>query len=142
MTLNADLLTQSFLGASEREGALTSRFYELLFSRYPEAQKLFGRNSSERQQKMLQDTLLAVIEHLDDPTWLAESLASLGVMHVDYEVQDHMYAWVGECLVAALADTLGEEWSAEHATAWGEAYALLTTLALAGADARRAKGAA
>lgn len=137
MSLNAELLTQSFLSASEREGVLMARFYELLFERYPDAQRLFGRNATQHQQKMLQDTLLAVIEHLDDPTWLEESLAAVGSLHLDYEVQDHMYPWVGECLVAALAETLADEWTPAHAEAWFAAYAALTDLALKGANARR-----
>lgn len=142
MPLDADLLTQSFLSASEREGALTSRFYQLLFARYPQVQRLFGRNSSREQQKMLQDTLLAVIEHLDDPSWLSETLATLGATHLDYEVEDHMYPWVGECLVAALEETLAEAWTPAHAAAWSEAYGVLTSLALAGAEARRGAEAA
>ena len=142
MPLDADLLTQSFLSASEREGALMSRFYQLLFTRYPQVQHLFGRNSGRGQEKMLQDTLLAVIEHLDDPTWLSESLATLGATHLDYEVQDHMYPWVGECLVAALAETLADEWTPAHAAAWSEAYGVLSSLALAGAAARRSAEAA
>ena len=136
--MNPTLLHESFEIAVENEGALTKRFYELLFSRYPQARALFGRNVPAQQQKMLQDTLLAVLEHLDDPTWLSETLATLGATHVDYEVEDHMYPWVGECLIAALEETVGERWTPAHAAAWAEAYAAISSLAIAGAEQRRA----
>ncbi len=138
MSLNPTLLHESFEIAAEREGALTERFYELLFSRYPQAQALFGRNVPAQQQKMLQDTLLAVLEHLDDETWLAETLGTLGATHVDYEVEDHMYPWVGECLIAALEETVGERWTPAHAESWAEAYGAITKLVIAGAEKRRA----
>jgi hemoglobin-like flavoprotein len=138
VSLNPTLLRESFEIAAEHEGALTKRFYELFFSRYPQVQSMFGRNAPAQQQKMLQDTLLAVLDHLDDPTWLSETLANLGATHVDYEVQDHMYPWVGECLIAALGETVGERWTPEHAAAWADAYAAISSLAIAGAEKRRA----
>jgi len=87
---------------------------------------------------MLQDTLLAVLGHLDDETWLSETLATLGATHVDYEVQDHMCPWVGECLIAALAEAVGDRWTPAHAEAWAAAYGAISGLAIAGAEKRRA----
>ena len=111
------------------------RFYELLFERYPQAKVLFGRNTPEKQQKMLQETLVAAIEHLEEPAWIEQALGSIGRIHVDYGVEDHMYPWVGECLIAALSETLGDEWTPAHTEAWAEVYGTLTDFALKGAHA-------
>jgi len=133
MPLDTALLSESFEHAIREEGALMRRFYELLFERYPEAKELFGRNTPEKQQKMLQETLVAAIEHLEDPAWIEEALGSIGKLHVDYGVEDRMYPWVGECLIAALSDSLGEEWTPAHTEAWAAVYGTLTDFALKGA---------
>ena len=72
MRLDIALLSESFEQAIQEEGVLMRRFYELLFERYPEAKALFGRNSAEQQQKMLQETLVAAIERLEDTAWVGE----------------------------------------------------------------------
>jgi len=138
MSLNADLLRSSLSAAAEREAIVTARFYRILFTRYPQVEPLFGRNSRENQQKMLQESLLAVLEHVDDPQWLSETLGSMGAQHVDYEVTEEMYPWVGECLIAALAEILGDDWTPEHQQAWSDALGAVSSLMIAGARSRQA----
>jgi hemoglobin-like flavoprotein len=123
--LNSQLLRASFDAVLEREAALTPRFYELLFERYPQVRRLFGRNTAQAQQEMLQRALVSVIEHLDDAAWLQSALGSLGKKHVDYGVTDEMYPWVGECLLATMAEILADGWTAEVETAWRDAYAAI-----------------
>src|SRR5689334_10181385 len=100
--LNVSLLRDSLARATEREALITPRFYEILFTRYPQVRPLFGRNASERQQQMLQEALVAVLDHLDDSRWLQTTLGGMGAKHIDYGVSDEMYPWVGECLIATL----------------------------------------
>ena len=136
--MNESLLRSSLEIAIEREGAITPRFYEILFARHPEARPMFSRNEPEKQQKMLQDALVAVLDHLDDAGWLDETLGGMGRIHVDYGVEPHMYEWVGEALIAALEEAVGDDWTPDHAAAWTAAYAAIRDrmLAGAGADAR------
>ena len=140
MALNEHLLRESIGIAASHEPVITKRFYEIFFSRYPQVRPLFSRNAPERQQEMLQGALLAVLDHLEDGAWLTETLGALGAKHVEYGVTDDMYPWVGECLIAALADLCGPAWTPAHEAAWGEAYGALQSLALAGADRARAQG--
>lgn len=134
MALEIDLLRESMQTAVENEDLVTLRFYELLFSRYPQAQALFGRNSREAQAKMLQESLVAVLEHVEDPTWLAATLKPMGKKHREmYEVTDAMYPWVGECLIAALEAANGDAWTPRHTAAWSEAYGAISGLMIAGA---------
>jgi hemoglobin-like flavoprotein len=136
MSLNAALLRESFSAAVEREGQVTARFYELLFSRYPQVKPLFSRNAPAKQQEMLQEALLAVLDHLEDGAWLEETLGNMGQQHVAYEVKAEMYPWVCECLIAALADAASDSWSAPHEQAWTEALSAVSQLMLAGAASR------
>lgn len=130
--MNVELLRQSFELVIDRQPDLTVRFYDILFARYPEAQRLF-KHARETQEKMLAQALLAVVENLDHPEWLGNTLGALGARHIGYGVTDEMYGWVGESLLATLREAAGEHWTAEIAHAWTEAYAAITEAMLAGA---------
>ena len=139
MGLNVALLRESFETAVENEGRVTTRFYELLFTRYPQAEELFGRNARENQEKMLQESLVAVLEHVEDGAWLQETLTAMGRKHILYDVTEEMYPWVGECLVAALAEAVGDDWTDEHTAAWVEAYGAISGIMIEGARAAPAQ---
>lgn len=137
MAIDPDLLRGSIELAASREPVITKRFYEILFERYPQVRPMFSRNAPERQQQMLQGAILAVLDHLDDPTWLGDTLGGLGATHVSYGVTDDMYPLVGECLIAALADLCGDDWTDAHHDSWVEAYGVISSLAIAGAERAR-----
>jgi hemoglobin-like flavoprotein len=44
-----------------------------------------------------------------------------------------MYDWVGECLLATLAELAGEAWTPAVAAAWTDAYGAISGLMKAGA---------
>lgn len=140
MALDAALLRSSFALVVERQPALTHRFYEVLFARYPQARALFGRDT-RRQEEMLQGALVAVVDHLEDAAWLQQTLAGLGAKHVGYGVTQEMYGWVGECLLATLAEVAGEAWTPALERAWAEAYGAIVELMLAGVPAEPPAGA-
>lgn len=133
MPLNAELLRSSLDVVTERQPRFTARFYEILFDRYPQARPLFSRNAPETQQKMLQEALIAVLEHLDNETWLASTLTGMGAKHVDYGVTEEMYGWVGESLIATLSEIAGNDWTQDHEVAWTEAYGAISGLMIQGA---------
>ncbi|HET6337576.1 MAG TPA: globin domain-containing protein [Polyangiales bacterium] len=139
MPLDPHLLRASFDLAVTNQPELTARFYEILFERYPQVKPLFGRNSNANQANMLQGALVAVMDHLDDATWLADTLTAMGKKHVDYGVTDEMFDWVGASLLAALAEAAGDRWTPEVEAAWIEAYGAIAGLMQQGArDARAA----
>jgi hemoglobin-like flavoprotein len=111
---------------------ITTRFYEILFERYPQAKPLFGRNQPRTQQRMLQEALVAVIDHLDDAEWLGATLGGLGRRHDDYGVTPEMYDWVGAALLATLGEIAAEAWNDELEQAWADAYGAIRGLMLAG----------
>jgi hemoglobin-like flavoprotein len=132
MSLNVSLLRASFALVVERQPHLTRRFYEILFSRYPQAKGLFHRNKPEVQEKMLTDALVAVMDHLEDAPWLTTTLKQLGAQHAAYGVTNEMYDWVGASLLATLAEVAKDDWSPELEAAWAEAYGAIAGLMKAG----------
>lgn len=133
MGLNPELLRASLELVVERQPAITPRFYEILFERFPQAQPLFGRNSRENQAKMLQEAIVAVVDHIEDASWLSSTLRGMGRQHVDYGVTAEMYPWVGESLLATLAEIADTAWTPAVAAAWTDAFGAIRDLMLEGA---------
>jgi hemoglobin-like flavoprotein len=132
MSLNASLLRSSFETIIERQPRITPRFYEILFTRYPQSKQLFGRNSARAQEEMLQQSLVAVIERLEDAAWLESTLAALGEKHLAYGVTEEMFDWVGDALLSTLSEVLQQQWTSEVAQAWQEAYGAIAGLMVQG----------
>jgi len=137
MRIDEEALRSSLEAAMAKEVPFTRRFYEILFERHPEARSLFSRNFGEKQERMLQASLIAVLDHLDDAAWLSDSLGALGAKHNDYGVTDEMYFWVGDALLATLSESAGRAWSARAEMAWIGAIETVAELMMAGA--RRAR---
>ncbi|AKF03610.1 globin domain-containing protein [Sandaracinus amylolyticus] len=138
MSLDVPLLRSSFELVLEREPALTARFYEILFERYPQARPLFARNARKQQEEMLARALAAVVDRLEDAPWLVETLGAMGAKHVDYGVTEEMYGWVGDALLRTLAEVAGDAWTPELEAAWAAAYGAIRDLMLAGASRAQA----
>jgi hemoglobin-like flavoprotein len=137
------ILRSSFQLVAERAPDITLRFYDILFTRYPQVKPLFSRNRPEAQAEMLTGALVAVLDHLEDAAWLDKTLRGLGAKHVSYGVTAEMYPWVGECLVAALAEVAGDDWTPEVANAWAGAFGAISGLMMVGAEeAQATRGAA
>ncbi len=136
MTPN-DLIRQNFEFVAERAPDVTARFYARLFETYPDLRPLFGRNSAEAQQKMLLSALVAVVDHLDDASWLEETLLALGAKHVDYGVEDGMYPMVGSALLGTLAEVSAGEWNPATEKAWSDAIGFIATTMIRGAERAR-----
>ena len=133
MTLNAELLRSSLDLVISRQPQITPRFYEILFERYPQAKPLFSRNAPEKQAKMLQDAIVAVIDHLEDADWLTEQLGAMGATHIGYGVTEEMYPWVTSSLLATLAEIGKDDWTDQVANAWKDALDTVASLMIAGA---------
>jgi len=128
MALNPSLLRSSFELVTTREPNIVSRFYEIFFERYPQVKPLFKQGNAETQHKKLGAALGAVLEHLEDSQWLTEQLGAMGHRHDGYGVTDDMYPWVGECLIAAMQEAAGDEWTADMTVAWSDAYGAIVSL--------------
>jgi hemoglobin-like flavoprotein len=139
---NAQLLQSNLELVVSRDPDLMQIFYSTLFERYPSVKPLFGRNSREEQAKMLTEAVAMLVSNVDDPEFVRTTMLAVGRKHVDYGVEDHMYAWVGECLVATLAQVSADAWTDELETAWTATLNAIAGIALEGAAVERAERAA
>ena len=117
-------------------GELTRRFYELLFELHPAVRSLFTQDMAH-QSAVLHTAMRAVLHHLDDPDWLVSTLGALGAQHADWGVTAPMYDAFVDCMVAAMAEAAGDDWSAEVEAGWRGTLGDIGALMQAGASAAR-----
>ncbi|MCB9744037.1 MAG: flavohemoprotein [Alphaproteobacteria bacterium] len=138
MSLNVQLLRDSFALVLDRDPNITARFYGIFWDRYPQVKPLFGQSHDHsKQQEMLAGVLVAAVENLEDTAWLQQNLHALGYRHEGYGVTEEMYPWVGECLIAAMSEAVGDDWTEEMTANWAAVYGVMTELAVAGHLAAR-----
>jgi len=118
---------------AERAPDVVARFYARLFQQHPELTRLFGRRTAAAQEKMVLDAIVAVVDHMDDPTWLESTLRPLGAKHATYGVTAAMYPWVVEALVETLGEVSGSAWNAAVEGAWVSALVAVGSEMMAGA---------
>ncbi|MBE9076579.1 flavohemoprotein [Romeria aff. gracilis LEGE 07310] len=134
MSLNVELLEQSFELVKPKADELVTSFYHNLFTDYPEAKPLFEHSDMSKQKQMLKGALVMVVENLRNPEVLNSSLKGLGARHVKYGAMPEHYPWVGNSLLKALGEYAGEAWTPELKAAWVGAYGAITEIMLDGAD--------
>ncbi len=100
-------------------------FYGHLFRIAPETKPLF-RNDMASQAKKLVATIAFVVDHLDNSSSLFPAAADLAVRHVQYGVKPEQYRPVGEALLWALGQLLGDGFGPEERDAWTRAYGVLS----------------
>lgn len=133
MTLNIEILEQSFEKVKPRANEFAASFYENLFQLYPEVKPLFANTDMGNQEKKLLNSLVLVVENLRNPEALEPVLKALGARHISYGAIPKYYGPVGEALLLTFEQYLLEDWTPEVKKAWLDAYKAITSLMLKGA---------
>ena len=133
MSLNVEILEQSFDKVKPRAHEFAASFYENLFQLYPEVQPLFANTDMGNQEKKLLNSLVLVVENLRNPDALEPVLKALGARHISYGAIPKYYGPVGEALLMTFEQYLQEDWTPEVKKAWLDAFTAITSLMLTGA---------
>jgi nitric oxide dioxygenase len=134
MALDVDLLERSFARVKPRAAEFAEDFYADLFARSPQARALFAGTDMSEQRKKLMDSLVLVMENLENPDVLTGALRKLGQRHTQYGVQPEHYGLVGSSLLATFEKHLGTEWTPPVRQAWTDAYGAISGIMLGGAQ--------
>ncbi|MGW9124592.1 NO-inducible flavohemoprotein [Paenibacillus chitinolyticus] len=107
--------------------AITTRFYEKLFKSHPELLNLFnhGNQKQGRQQTALANAVYAAAVHIDRLHEIMPAVKGIAHKHVSLGVTPEQYPIVGENLLAAISEVLGEAATPEILGAWEEAYSVI-----------------
>ena len=131
--MDAVLLETSLSLVDTPDASLDSRFSALLRERHP-AVRPAGGDIAARQAKLLRSAVISVVDHLDDPVWLSETLGEPGGRRTGREVGPEMCEAVTECMVAAMAEIGGTRWTPQMTDAWVEALDAVSALMLLGRE--------
>lgn len=132
--MNIEALETSFDLLAPRGDELVEVFYERLFDRAPGVRPLFAHVDMKKQRAMLLATLVLLRKSLRDLDSVAPKLREMGARHVSYGAVPGAYPIVGEVLIASMAQLAGDAWTNEHAASWAEAYAVVQSVMLDGAE--------
>ena len=134
MALHIELLETSFQAIAPRGEAFVTAFYDRLFTTYPQTRAFFASTDMKEQRKKLLGALLLVIQNLRKPEVLTSALKGLGCRHVEYGVRPEHYPIVGAILLETFANFLGDAWTPEYHDAWAQAYEVVCSIMLEGAE--------
>ena len=106
---------------------ITTRMYEIMFHNHPEVKKQFDMpaQANGSQPAKLANAVYAYATHIDNLEALKSTVEKIAHRHVKTHVQPEQYAIVGESLLQAMKDVLGESATDEVMSAWTEAYGAL-----------------
>lgn len=106
---------------------ITTRMYEIMFDKYPEVKAQFDMSAQANgtQPTKLATAVYSYATHIDDLERLKAMVDKIAHRHVATHVLPEQYPIVGECLLQAIRDVLGDAATKEVMTAWSEAYQAL-----------------
>lgn len=133
MTLNINLVENSFNLIKHDAVQFSASFYNKLFDYHPELLPLFAKTDLAAQEKKLIVSLEIIVENLRNPETLSMALKSLGAYHQKVGTMKEHYPFVGQALVETFAEYLGDKWNSDTHQAWLEAYSLIAEIMLEGA---------
>lgn len=109
---------------------ITRHFYKTMLGEHPELKAYFNEahQAHGTQARALAGAVLAYARHIDRLEQLAPALPRIVQKHVALGVQPEHYPIVGQCLLRAIRDVLGDVASDAVLAAWAEAYGSLAQL--------------
>lgn len=125
---NTKEIIKSTVPVLETHGeAITSRFYERMFAAHPELLNIFNQANQRqgRQQTALANAVYAAAVHIDNLAEILPVVRQVGHKHRALGVLPEHYPIVGENLLGAMREVLGEAATSDVLDAWAEAYGVI-----------------
>ncbi|PPB05717.1 NO-inducible flavohemoprotein [Brevibacillus laterosporus] len=121
-------IIKSTVPVLEKHGIdITKRFYQLLFTKHPELLNIFNHANQKqgRQQTALANAVYAAAQYIDKLETIIPVVKQIGHKHRSLGIKAEHYPIVGENLLAAIKDVLGDLATDEILQAWAEAYGVI-----------------
>jgi len=106
---------------------ITTRFYNMLFQNHPELLNIFNQTNQKkgRQQTALANSIVAAAYNIDQLENILPVVKQIAHKHRSLGVLPEHYPIVGEHLLLAIQDVLGEAATDEILNAWENAYQVI-----------------
>lgn len=109
---------------------IIKHFYRSMLGTHPELKNIFNMRHQERgeQQQALARAVYAYAANIEDPHSLEAVLKGIANKHVSLGVRPEQYPIVGQHLLAAIKDVLGDAATDDIISAWAQAYGNLADI--------------
>ena len=124
-------IRHAFAHVARNADGFTVDFYARLFELEPATRALFPDDLSDQRAKLVR-TLVMLVGNLDHPEELRPLLAGLGSRHRSYGVLPTHYPLVGQALIATLAASLGDSFTAVDRSSWAALYEHIANIMISG----------
>lgn len=124
------LIQQSFRMVASQGNQIVSRFYDLLFERFPELRSFFRSNNPSQQQTNFLNGLCTLILYLENPQALRSTLVRLGERHQRFGIEVQHYSPVVNSLLQVLTESWGKGMNGKTYEAWEKFLHLIRAIML------------
>lgn len=109
---------------------ITEVFYKLLFQNHPELKDTFNMVNQKKgtQPKALANAIFQYAVHIDKLEMLGDAVETIAQKHTSLSISKEAYPIVGENLLAAIKEVLGDAATPAIINAWAEAYGDLAAI--------------
>lgn len=106
---------------------ITKTFYQRMFKQHPELLNIFNHANQKqgRQQTALANAVLAAAQHIDRLGDILPVVKQIAHKHRSLGIKPEHYPIVGENLLAAIKEVLGDAATDEIIGAWADAYGVI-----------------
>lgn len=106
---------------------ITGRFYQRMFEAHPELLNLFNHANQKqgRQREALANAVYAAALHIDKLEAILPAVKQIAHKHRSLGVKPEQYPIVGQHLLAAIKEVLGDAATDEILNAWAKAYGVI-----------------
>lgn len=118
-------LIKATVPALEAHGTeITRVFYRNMFAAHPELLNIFNKTNQKqgKQQTALATAVLAAAKHIDNLGDILPHVVQISHKHRALQIKPEHYPIVGEHLLGAIKEVLGEAATPEIIDAWAQAY--------------------
>lgn len=110
--------------------AITKTFYKNMFHKHPELLNIFNHTNQEqgRQQTALANTVYAAAVHIENLGAILPAVMLIAHKHRSLGILPEHYPIVGENLLGAIKEVLGDAATDDIINAWAEAYGVIADI--------------
>ncbi|WP_246483802.1 NO-inducible flavohemoprotein [Heyndrickxia vini] len=107
---------------------ITKQFYKRLFENHPELKNIFNMTHqiTGHQPKALANAVYAAAANIEDMSAIMPALERIGQKHRSLQIKPEQYPIVGENLLGAIKEVLGDAATDEIIDAWADAYEVIS----------------
>lgn len=106
---------------------ITKHFYQRLFENHPDLKSIFNQSNQRKgkQPEALANAVYAAAANIDNLEAILPAVKQIGHKHRSLNIQPEHYPIVGENLLKAIKEVLGDAATEEIINAWAKAYEVI-----------------